>query len=137
MSEVHYLDLADYLLIAEAVLETPAEELALAIRVDLAESALAAPAAQFGGVEFYPDFANKVAVLCRRLIKNHALPDGNKRVGFLCAVEFAERNGYRWTPPPDDDPEGAESVRVIEGVAAGELDEQHLAEWVRARLAGS
>ena len=137
MSEVHYLDLADYLLIAEAVLETPAEELALAIRVDLAESALAAPAAQFGGVEFYPDFANKVAVLCRRLIKNHALPDGNKRVGFLCAVEFAERNGYRWTPPPDDDPEGTESVRVIEGVAAGELDEQQLAEWVRARLAES
>jgi len=28
-------------------------------------------------------------------------------------------------------------VRLIEGVAAGELDEQHLAEWVRARLAGS
>lgn len=48
MSEVHYLNLADYLLIAEAVLKTPAEELALVIRVDLAESALAAPAAEFG-----------------------------------------------------------------------------------------
>lgn len=137
MSEVHYLNLADYLLIAEAVLKTPAEELALVIRVDLAESALAAPAAEFGGVEFYPDFADKVAVLCRHLIKNHALPDGNKRVGFLCAVEFAERNGYRWTSPPDDEPEGAETVRVIEGVAAGELDERQLAGWVRARLAES
>lgn len=62
MSEVRYLNLADYLLIAEAMLETPAEELALVIRVDLAESALAAPAAEFGGVEFYPDFADKVAV---------------------------------------------------------------------------
>jgi death-on-curing protein len=84
LSEVRYLDLADYLLIAEAVLDTPAEELALVIRVDLAESALASPAAEFGGVEFYPDFAVKVAVLCRHLIKNHALPDGNKRVGLLC-----------------------------------------------------
>lgn len=78
MIEVRYLDLADYLLIAEAVLETPAEELALVIRVDLAESALSAPAAEFGGVDFYPDFADKVALLCRHLIKNHALPDGNK-----------------------------------------------------------
>ncbi len=77
MSEVHYLNLADYLLIAEAVLATPAEDLAHVIRLDLAESALVAPAAEFGGVEFYPDFADKVAVLCRRLIKNHALPDGN------------------------------------------------------------
>ncbi len=88
---MHYLNLADYLLIAEAVLATPAEDLAHVIRLDLTESALAAPAAEFGGVEFYPDFADKVAVLCRRLIKNHALPDGNKRVGFLCGVEFAER----------------------------------------------
>ena len=47
-----YLDLADFLLIAEAVLQTPAEDLARITRIDLAESALHAPAATFGGAEF-------------------------------------------------------------------------------------
>ena len=64
MSEVRYLDLGDYLLIAEAVLGTKAEELGHVARLELAESALAAPGAEFGGVEFFPDFADKVAVLC-------------------------------------------------------------------------
>ena len=40
-----YLDLADFLLIAEAVLDIPAEDLARAGRLDLAVSALHAPAA--------------------------------------------------------------------------------------------
>lgn len=35
----------------------------LAARVDLAESALAAPASEFGGREFFPEFPTKVAVL--------------------------------------------------------------------------
>jgi hypothetical protein len=46
-----YLDLADFLLVAEAVLEIPAEDLARAGRLELAESALHAPTAEFGGVE--------------------------------------------------------------------------------------
>lgn len=76
----------------------------------------------------------KVAVLCRRLIKNHALPDGNKRVAYMCAVEFAERNGYRWNPPPGDEPEGDETVATMKAVAAGVLDEEALATWIRDRL---
>ena len=47
---VQYLELADFLLIAEAVTGTPAEALASSDRtVHLAESALAAPAAAYGG----------------------------------------------------------------------------------------
>jgi len=46
-----YLDLADYLLIAEAVLGVPAEEIARWPGIGLAHSALYAPAAGFGGVE--------------------------------------------------------------------------------------
>jgi death-on-curing protein len=91
---VRYLELADFLLIAEAVLGVDARELAYPARLNLAESALAAPSATFEGHEFYPTFATKAAVLCSRLIRNHSLPDGNKRVGDLCLVEFVERNGY-------------------------------------------
>jgi death on curing protein len=129
-----YLDLADFLLIAEAVLDIPAEDLAHAGRLELAESALHAPAASFGGVEFYPDLARKTAVLAARLINNHPLPDGNKRVGYLCALEFVARNRGSWTYPPDD-PDGDVTVAVIEGVAAGEIDEDDLTAWIAERLA--
>jgi death on curing protein len=77
-----YLELADYLLIAEQVLGLPAEAIAKFNRIGLAASALAAPQAGFGGVEAYPDFATKASVLCWHLVKNHPLPDGNKRCAF-------------------------------------------------------
>lgn len=130
----NYLDLADFLLIAEAVLDISAEQLLKASRIDLAESALHAPAAEFGGVEFYTDLATKTAVLTSRIIRNHPLPDGNKRVGYLCALEFVARNGGTWTNPPND-PEGDITVATIEGVAAGEVSEEELADWVAERLA--
>jgi death-on-curing protein len=75
-----FLDLTDFLLIAEAVTGVRAELLARTSRIDLAESALAAPQASFGGVEFYPDFVDQAAVLCAHLAWNHPLLDGNKRV---------------------------------------------------------
>jgi death on curing protein len=128
-----YLDLADILLIAEAVLDTPAEKLIFVSRLDLAESAVHAPAASFGGVEFYPDLALKAAVLCAHIAKNHAFPDGNKRVAFLAMIEFVERNGHGWTPPPGDD-DGEASAQMILDIAAGELDEtalDRLTEWIR------
>jgi len=129
-----YLDLSDFLLIAEAALGVRAEDLARVTQLHLAASALDAPAAVFGGVEFYPAFPMKAAVLCTHLIRNHPLPDGNKRVGFLCTVEFAERNGYVWSSPSGDDPGGEETVNVIERVAAGEMPVPDLAIWIGQRL---
>jgi hypothetical protein len=56
-----YLDLADFLLIGEAALGVSAEDLARVAHLNLAASALDAPAAEFGGVEFYPEFPMKAA----------------------------------------------------------------------------
>ena len=67
------LELADFLLIAEAVLEIPAKRIAEESSLHLADSALHAPFACFGGEDFYPDFATKAAVLCAHLVKNHPL----------------------------------------------------------------
>ncbi len=134
---VDYLDLADFLAISEIVLGQPAEDIAFVSRLELAESALHAPAASFGGVEFYPDLVTKAAVLCTRIVKNHPLPDGNKRVGFVSMIEFCLRNGLTWTPPPGDD-DGEASARVILELAAGSGDEDAvgaLAEWIRERTA--
>lgn len=57
-------------MIAENVLAVPAETILRFQRaVPLAESALAAPRAGFGGVELYLSFEMKAAVLCSRLTR--------------------------------------------------------------------
>jgi death-on-curing protein len=91
---IEYLEFADVLLIAEAVLGDKAEDIAMSERIGLLESAVAAPQASFAGVEFYPSLAVKAAVLCAHIAKNHGLRDGNKRVALLATVEFLERNGH-------------------------------------------
>jgi death-on-curing protein len=121
-----YVDLADYLLIAEAVLGIPAEAIARWPGIGLAESALQAPAMGFGGVEFYPDLIDKAAVLCARLARNHPLPDGNKRVAYLALLEFLARNHIDWSPPSVE-----ETVATIEGVASGRISERDLGDWLR------
>lgn len=126
-----YLDLADFLIIAEAVLEIDALVLEKVTQTLLASSALDAPAAEFGGVEFYTEPAAKAAILCSRIIRNHALPDGNKRVAFMATVEFLERNGFSWEPPID------EAVAAMRHVASRQMDEEQLAEWITGFLGGN
>jgi death on curing protein len=112
------------------VLDVPAEEIARWPGIALADSALHAPAAGFGGVELYPDVIDKAAVLCARLARNHPLPDGNKRVAYLVLLEFLARNRIDWAPPAVD-----ETVATIERVAAGTLAERELADWLRSTRA--
>jgi death-on-curing protein len=128
---IRYLELADYLLIAEAVLALPAEAIAYFNRIGLAASALAAPQAGFGGHEAYPEFATKAAVLCWHLVKNHPLPDGNKRCAFLATIEFVERNGRAWIPAPGDPDE---TDRVIRAVAGSEVSEEDFGAWIEQRI---
>jgi len=125
-----YLELADYLLIAERVLGLPAEAIASFDRIGLADSALAAPRAGFGGVEAYPDFETKAAVLCWHLVKNHPLPDGNKRCAFLATVEFVERNGRTWLPAPGDPDE---TDQVIRAVASSDVSQADFRDWIALR----
>lgn len=131
MADVEYLSLADFLLIAEVATGIPAERLDRLPNLGLVESALAAPTASFGGVDFYSDFIDKAAVLCTRIVRNHPLPDGNKRTAFLTLIEFIERNGRSWA---DSERDPDESAAVIEAVAAGALSEAQLAAWIRSRV---
>jgi len=133
---IAYLELADFLLIAEAVLQSPAKVIAEDSNLALADSALHAPSARFVGEEFYPDFPTKAAVLCAHLIKNHPLRDGNAPVALITTVEFCQRNGFTWTPPPGDD-EGGVTADVLLNVAAGTIDQpmiDELSRWVAERI---
>ena len=69
-----YLDLAEYLWLAEQVTGVPAKTLANSSRIDLADSALHAPMAGFGDEDFYPDIMDKAAVLCWRLANTVRTP---------------------------------------------------------------
>jgi death-on-curing protein len=127
----HYLDLADYLLIAEAVTGLKAEVLAEMPRVvNLASSALSVPGSGWQGQDAYPDLAQKAGLLAARLAKDHPLPDGNKRAAWLSMIEFIERNGYRLEQPKPDD-----AVDTMLSLASSELAEADFVEWLRPRLA--
>ena len=80
---VRYPDLIDYLSVAAEVTALGGDTLSRVTNLDLADSALHAPAAGWGGEDFYPDFIDKAAVLLVRLAKNHPLPDGNKRAAWV------------------------------------------------------
>jgi death-on-curing protein len=98
--------------------------------VDLADSALNAPSASFGGQEFYPDVIDKAAVLTCRLAWNHPLIDGNKRAAWASLVLFLDLNAITWSPDP---PEVDDAEHAMLAVAAHDVDEAWLAQWLRER----
>ena len=59
----------------------------------LLESALAMPAAGFGGQYLHPDLATMAAAYLFHLVTNHAFIDGNKRIGAIAASTFLLMNG--------------------------------------------
>jgi len=126
-----YLDLAEYLWLAEQVTGVNAATLAKASRIDLADSALHAPAAGFGDEDFYPDIYDKAAILCCRLAWNHPLPDGNKRASWTALLLFIDLNNGVWDPDPPDVDQAEEAMMAV---AAGEVDEDWVADWLRERV---
>ena len=128
---VEYLDLADYIGIASEIVGLDEVMVIKVANLDLADSALHAPAAGFGDGEFYPDFVDKAAVLIVRLAKNHPLPDGNKRVAWVSLRYFIVLNDWQWTEKPSIH----EAETAVVAIAAGEWDEERTAAWLRPRIA--
>ena len=60
------------------------------------------------------------------IARNHPFIDGNKRTAFVCATLFLEMNGYTVDAPE------ADTVIIMEALAAGTLDEAQLSEWFRS-----
>jgi death-on-curing protein len=77
------LELADLLLIAEAVLGESAEHLALVIGHSGADSALAAPFASFDGIEFFDDPVERAAICCSRIIRRESPAAGWEQARWL------------------------------------------------------
>lgn len=72
-----------------------------------------------------PDFAELAAAYGVGLAKNHTFVDGNKRAAFLSLGLFLGLNGYKLKATQVD------ATLTILAVAAGEIDEQNFAGWIR------
>lgn len=59
------------------------------------EAALVQPFQAGFGTEFYPDVADKIAVLIHTIITTHAFHDANKRTAMALGLAIAEANGQR------------------------------------------
>lgn len=69
--------------------------------VGLLDSAAHRPGAVLYGHEVYPDLDCKAAALLDSLGGNHALVDGNKRLGWLAVVVFYGLNDIDLDAPDD------------------------------------
>jgi death-on-curing protein len=90
----------------------------------LLASALARPRQQFAYAD-EPDLIVMAAAYTAGIIKNLPFVDGNKRVGFVVGVLFLEINGYRFNASEE------EAAQAIINLAAGELDEQGYAQFLK------
>ena len=70
--------------------------------VGLLEAAVARPAASVGGRDAYPTLVEKAAALVHSVVRNHALVDGNKRLGLMLLIVFLGVNGRRLTASNDE-----------------------------------
>lgn len=94
---------------------------------DLLESALAR-ARQRHTYDASADLAALAAAYGFGPARDHPYHDGNKRVAFVAMAVFVGLNGFELTAGE------ADVVTTIVALAAGALDEDALAEWVRQRL---
>ena len=88
------------------------------------DSALSNPFQSFAGEELYPTIQAKAAQLCFGLVKNHAMVDGNKRLGTHVMLVFLALNGYELLYTQK------ELSEVILRLAAGEIGVQELFQWI-------
>ena len=74
------------------------------------------------------DIFRLAAAYCGGIVKNHPFVDGNKRTGLLCAVVFLAINAIELSF------DEAEIVTMIYGLAAGDVDEDDIASWLRSAV---
>ena len=116
---IDYLDLEDVLALATRLLGDPPP-----LRdVGLLGSAVARPQTTVGGQDAYPTIWLKAAALLQSIVNNHALIDGNKRLGWLATAVFLELNDASVAGATNDDVYDlviavASTKMIVEDIAA-------------------
>jgi death-on-curing protein len=120
---VEYLDLDDLIDLATRLLGDPPP----IGDIGLLGSAVARPQTTLLGEDAYPDLWTKAAALLDSIVNNHALIDGNKRLGWLATAVFLEINDTPVEAAANDD-----IYRLVIYVAAGDVALDQIARRLRA-----
>lgn len=72
----------------------------------------------------FPSIQAKAARLCYGLVKNHAMLDGNKRIGVHAMLVFLALNGYELVYTQ------AELIDIILSLADGKVEYEELLQWI-------
>ncbi len=123
MTDVIWLDLPEVLAIHGRQLDEHGG--ASGMRDDgLLESALARSQELFADGE--PDIFDLAAAYTAGIVQNHPFVDGNKRTGFVVGLLFLELNG------PTFKASEADATQAVLKLAAGEINDDELAIWLRS-----
>lgn len=92
---------------------------------NLLSSAVNTPFQTFMGSDLYPSLCDKAAQLCYGIANNHPFTDGNKRTALHSMYVYLIINGF------DIAASQQEVENLIINVAAGNMTNTELAEWLR------
>jgi death-on-curing protein len=90
------------------------------------EAALARPQHSYAYAASAPSLASLAASYGFALARGHCFSDGNKRIALAIIDVFLQLNGSELTAREED------AAATILALAAGELSEPELAEWIKA-----
>jgi death-on-curing protein len=94
----------------------------------LLSTAVQRPQTLIYGDEVYPSLSHKAAALVESLVRNHALVDGNKWLGWIGLALFLDMNGRRLIVKHDD------GYDFIVGIASGQVNFDGIVEWISKRI---
>ncbi len=94
----------------------------------LLQSAVAMPAAAFGGQYLHGDLCEMAAAYLFHLVQNHPFVDGNKRAGAATTDVFLAMNGAELVADQND------YAELVLSVACGETSKSAVAEFLRANI---
>jgi death-on-curing protein len=93
--------------------------------IELLKSAIAMPAASFGGDYLHRDIYGMAAAYLFHLVRNHPFIDGNKRTGAVVSVVFLMMNGVELKADEES------FLQIILSTAEGKTDKAEVAEFFR------
>jgi len=115
---VEYLTLEDLLGLVRRLGVGPVRDLGLI------DAAVARPQSSAFGEDAYPTVKLKAAALLHSIVTNHALVDGNKRLGWLATTVFLDLNGESVDLDDDD------AFRLVLDVAEGDIEVEEIADRI-------
>ncbi len=125
MTDLDYLTLEDLLGLVRRLDVGPVRDLGLL------DAAVSRPQSSSFGEDAYPTLVFKAAALLHSIVTNHALVDGNKRLGWLATTVFLDINGEPIEVGDDD------AFQLVLDTAKGSLDVASIADRLKSLRAGS